>query len=1030
MRFASIFLCGALLANASSYFEPNRGQARIASAFLARTSNGTIATGPDAIGYVRRDGSSSAIVFEGASARAVARPGDPLPGVSHYVRGRDPASWIWDVPRFSAVRYRGVYPGIDLLYRAANSDVDFDFLVSPGADPSRILMRVPAGARIDASGALAFGGVSAHAPVAWQTISAKRVHVSARFVMHRRRASIQLGDYDPALPLTIDPLIQFATFLGGSGNDIGLRVISGTDGAIFTAGNTMSADFPASLAPGNPLNRPETLFEPTAYVTRLKPDASAMDWSLFIGGSGRQSVFALKQDVFGNVYLLGGTTSANFPVTTGAWHGTIDPSLTDIFLVKLDGKTGRVIASTFLGIALSPNRLDAGAMLAIDPAGGVYAGGYKLYGGALATTPGAFQAAGPAAEFAIRLNSAMNAAAYVTSWPLGSIAGMDVDSAGNLLIGGMANGTVQSLAPPFPAVNPLPGIDQAPESPNQAYIAKLNPAGTAVTFATLLHGNGNGSAITDLKLATDSSIYLAGWSSGASFPQVNPIAIDPLPAGYPSPDNIYPAPFLARLAADGRSIVQSTFFYSPAYVPPPGQTLNENLRLALLPNGSTCMAGLNMTVAQQTPGGLAAPNSMGFNPIGWSVTCTDPAGASIYLKTGLPTTGGSGYTDLAVTPDGALLLTGSAYGTFATTPGVVQPNFGGAGPYRDYSNLGLIDPGDAFLMRVNLANPAPAIQNTVPDSLVLGDGTTGNCSLNLFGSGFAYGASATVAGQAATLTFIDSGHATVSDICGALQPGDNHIAMTLPPPGGGTSDKILTVLNAPPSGISVSPASVTQGASETKLVIRAANLSAASALYSNGSPRAATFVPDSSTARSGRFELLLEPPDMAQPAIAQITGSNPAPGGGLSVPAPFTVEPASGVGVPVLNTPTPLTFGGTPSLGPQISLTGSGFTANTRIFWDGASVPVSSFTATRIAIQPPAADLTKWGAHDVYAMDGVFQSPTVREFIGRSVDVRSSAYDPAQNVLYVLSRSTLYADASDLLILDGATGSLLNSLPA
>src|SRR5580658_2055219 len=225
---------------------------------------------------------------------------------------------------------------------------------------------------MNGAGALAFDGLLLRAPLAWQIVDGARVGVPVHFVLNRGEVTFKLGAYRRGLPLTIDPVVQFATFLGGSGNDIGMRVISGPDGAIYTAGNTLSADFPASLPAGDPLNRPEILFRQTAYLTRLKPDASSTDWSLFIGGISRQSVFALKQDAFGDVFLLGGTTSPNFPVTAGAWHTSIDPSLTDIFLVKLDALTGHIKASTFLGIALYVNLIDAGASLAIDPAGGVY----------------------------------------------------------------------------------------------------------------------------------------------------------------------------------------------------------------------------------------------------------------------------------------------------------------------------------------------------------------------------------------------------------------------------------------------------------------------------------------------------------------------------------------------------------------------------------------------------------------------------------------------------------------------------------
>src|SRR2546423_994805 len=102
------------------------------------------------------------------------------------------------------------------------------------------------------------------------------------------------------------------------------------------AGTTRSVDFPASLLPGSPLNVPVTLRDADIYVTRLKPDGSAIDWSFFIGGTASERCAAVLLDSLGDVYVFGSTTSANFPVTEHAWKTTIDPSLTDEFAVKLD----------------------------------------------------------------------------------------------------------------------------------------------------------------------------------------------------------------------------------------------------------------------------------------------------------------------------------------------------------------------------------------------------------------------------------------------------------------------------------------------------------------------------------------------------------------------------------------------------------------------------------------------------------------------------------------------------------------------
>ena len=1028
MRFASTFLLGGLLSYAGVYFEPIRGQASGAG-FIARTSAGVVDADASSIGFHHSDGSRTSIRFEGARRRALAQVEQPLAGVSHFAFGTDPSRWLWDVPHYGGVRYRGIYRGIDLRYRTSRSDVEFDFLLDPGADPSQIRLRVPEGAHIEPSGALIFDRMRFRAPAAWQDVDGKRLRVPVRFVQAGRRVTFQLGAYDHVRALVIDPVVQFATFLGGSAGDIGVRVLSGPDGPIYTAGNTLSADFPASLPSGDPLERPDILFRQTAYLTRLKPDASAMDWSLFIGGSSRQAVFALKQDPFGNIFLLGGTTSPNFPVTQGAWHTSIDPSLTDLFLVKFDAQTGHIKASTFLGIALYPNTIDAGASLAIDAAGGVYVGGFRLYGGNFAPTPGAFQTTTPSSAFVLRLNSALSAPVYATYWSLGSIAAMEVDSGGNLIVGGVASGSPQSGMPPFPAVNPLPGVNQTPSFPAQAYLAILNPTGTNVSLATLLNGDGRESGISDLKLAPDGSLHIAGWSAGSKFPVINPLILNPQPS-IPT-DDIWPSPFLARLAADGKSLVQSTLFSGSPYTPPGGEVLNESLRLVLQPNGSPCLLGLNMLVTQQSPGGIVGlpPNSYS-NAIGGSLNCEDPAGTTFSVRTGMPPTAGSGYTDVTSTADGALLFTGSAALGFATTPGVVQPKFGGYGTYSyDYSSADQIYPGDALVMRVAMANPAPNIQSVLPDSYLLDTAISGSCSAALSGSGFAYGAVTTLNGLPATLSFADAAHAGISFDCGALNAGENDIAMSLPAPGGGTSTAILTGINAPPSAISISPSSVTQGAAETKLVIRATNLTSASVLTWSGSPRTATFVLDGAApSRTGHLELLLEPTELAQPFTAHLTVTNPGPGGGVSPTVPFAVQ-SSGSGAPSVAAYTLLVFGGTAKLGPQIGIGGSGFTASTQAFWDGAQVPVSAVTATSITIQPPSGDLAHWGAHDFYVSNGAPQSLTGKVFVSLAIPAANSAYDPVQNKLYVLGSATFNQATTDLTVLDAATGAVLHSLP-
>jgi hypothetical protein len=1023
LKVVSLLLLPAALLGAA-HFEPNRGQAPARFAFVARTASGVAAIAADGVELRRKDGARGSIRLDGASRAAMASGVGALPAVSHYARGRDPRRWLWDIPHYGRARFRSVYPGIDVEYHAERGAIEFDFLLAPDTDPARIRLRLGAAARLTAAGELIAGATALHAPRAWQFAGGARVPVDAQFTLERGRAGIRLGRYDRSLPLVIDPVIDFATYLGGSDNEWDTKLAVGADGAIFVAGTTQSADFPASLLPDNPLNRPEILLAPDAYVARLKPDGSALEWSFFLGGSGEEGALGLRRDDLGNLYLLGGTSSPNFPVTPGAFHTRLHPLLSDLFVVKLDAATGRIKAATYLGVGQR-----TGARLAVDPSGGVYVAG--ITGQSFATTPGAFQPK-PAAtsyqavnSFALRLNAALTAPVYATYLNTGTIAGLDVDAVGNIAFGGTAFGCIQCGGPPFVAVNPLPGIDQKPTSPAQAYVAKLNATGAALVFSTLLHGGGNSSMISDLKLAADGAIHVIGYNSGAGFPQVNPIALD-LPANTPYPTE--PVPFWAKLAGSGASLLQSTLFYGPEYQASPSLAFPAPLRLALLAGGAPCLLNMASAAFQQTPGALLAKPDIYGHQNGGSIACADAAGSRFTLKTYLAPTGSSGYVETASTADGALLLAGTSAAGITTTPNAAQPVFGG-GANHDlrYPYQGLY--GDAFIMRISTGNPTPRLLAVAPESVLLQTNISGTRSVDLYGAGFSYGSDVTWNGKTVPSDFVDAGHITLPKIDFAdIQAGANQVQVSMAGPGGGATSGVLTGINATPTIVTVSPQTVNQGAPETKLVVRSDNLRRDATLYWNGVPRAAQFVADSPSS-GGHFELLLAPSELAQPLTARVTVGLPAPGGGMAPEALFAVV-APGTTLPVVNSPTnPPIFGGTPPLGSKIGLTGSGFASSTRIFWDGSEIPVEFVSATRINVQPPAADLARWGGHTVYAMNGALRSTDATVYIARSVSSYLAAADPVRRKLYAIQ--TVYSNPQttyDLAILDLATGEPLQTV--
>ena len=1002
MKCASLMLICASL-NAAVYFEPNRGQAPGSAPFVTRAGRASVALHSN--GLVDRG--RMLLTFEGA--RTAPASGEQLlSGVTHYARGNDPARWLWDVPHYARVRFAGVYPGIDIVYRGAGGQVEFDFELAAGADVSRIRMRPADQARIAETGALELAGMTLAPPAAWQIVAGRRVPVDVAFAsLPHGRIGLRAGRYDRNLPLTIDPIVEFATYLGGSDDEADTQVLGGSDGAVYVAGSTVSADFPAALPDTDLLNRPVTLVEPDVYVTRLKADASAMDWSIFIGGAAADTAVALRADPLGNIYVVGRTSSANLPVTAGAWRTTIAQTLLDTFIAKLDPLTGRIKACTYLGF---PVRSDSNPLVSVDAAGGVYI--VADVGGATTAvaTPGAYQTK-PGFTYVTRLNSGLTGQVYGTFFDLGGLNAIDVDAGGNLWLGGAWQSPYFSAT--FPAINPIAGISQS----GGAMVVRLNATGTALTFASLL-----GSAIFDLKVAPSGEVWVAG-ASGTAMPQVNPVAIDPLPANYPpTPDPSWPSPFLARLSPSGSTLLQSTFFYGPEFTPPGGTETSHNKHLLLGPTGSLCITNLPMRLTQSAGGLIAATDS--FTPSGGTLYCLDDAAKKFIVKTGIPQA--LSYTSVAAAADGTVLYGGTALKGFATTAGAVQPNFAG-GVSRDRFNIFPSFGSDALVLRVSPKNPAPAIAGVTPDALLLDAGTTGTLALQVSGSGFAYAMDTTVNGTPVTSTMMSATQARILAPYDELRAGTNTITLGLPAPGGGASQVTFNGINVTPSQISVLPSSVTQGAGETKIVISGGNLTAQSTLLWNGQPRDARFVLD--RARLGHFELLLEPLELAQPQVAQITFTNPPPGGGVSPVAVFTVQPSSG-GVPRLNVPGVVVIGAPAISGGRVAFTGSNFVAGMRAFWDGADVPVLVTSATAISVSPPAADLLHVGQHSLYVSLNGLISATVPVIVVSSLAIGPAVADVAGQRLYMIGGSiSNFPQALDLLILDMRQGDLITTIP-
>src|SRR5262249_22655511 len=286
------------------HFEANRGQTAEPVKFLARSPGHTVfLTSTDAVVTFTSSPQNARIgrtsVTRARSAYATLRwtvvganPAThvagrrPLTGTANYFVGKDPARWRANVPMYAAVHYRDVYPGIDLVYYGTEDDLEYDFIVGPGADPKRIALRIHGAERLDVDGRgdlilhTAKGHIRQRKPLIYQEDNGVRREIRGGFrLTEPNQVGFHVAAYDHTRPLTIDPVLAYSTYLGGSGNDSGQAIAVDTSGSAYVTGLTASANFPTSPGALQPLHR--GAFD--VFVTKLNPSGTALVYSTYLG---------------------------------------------------------------------------------------------------------------------------------------------------------------------------------------------------------------------------------------------------------------------------------------------------------------------------------------------------------------------------------------------------------------------------------------------------------------------------------------------------------------------------------------------------------------------------------------------------------------------------------------------------------------------------------------------------------------------------------------------------------------------------
>jgi len=708
--FALALLCGAFAAAAApaadAYgripltFEANRGQADSAVRFLTRGQRYTMFLTPAETVLTLKGGEQKRAVVRwqmtGANRDVRITGENPVAATSNYLHGNDPRNWQTGVANYGQVRYEEIYPGIDVVYRGNQRQVEYDFVIAPRANPNRIRMAFQGAESISigTNGELiihtAAGDLVQPRPDVYQDIDGQRQRIDGRYaLLSKNRVGFVLGHYDRNKALVIDPVLAWSTYLGGSLVDEGLAIAVDGSGNTYITGLIESLDYPTVNA-----IQSTNGFDYDACVTKINAAGTAIVYSTYLGGNGGNEYgLGIAVDSSGNAFVTGGTNSTNFPGVTGSSiQSSFGGSYRDGFLTKINAAGSAIVYSTYLGGSGD----DLGWSVTTDSSGNAY-----VVGGT------------GSSDFPITVNALQltynNGDGFLTKVdPSGGaiystfiggsggdgLWGVKVDSSNNVYLAGGTGST------------DLPGIDGSSlQSTNggggDAFIMKLNSSGTAITYATYLGDSGSDTP-TAIALDSSNNIYVAGNTDGTSFPGVTGSSIQSSNAG--SNEG-----FVTKINAAGSAIVYSTFIGGSDY-----DQISVN-GLAVDSSGNAVIVGAtaSTTMTGVTAGSMQPASGGGADAF---ITKINAAGTAVVYSTFLGGSGDDIGDGIAMDSSGDIYLTGWTSSPFPGASGsAIQPTYGGG--------------TDGFVAK--LANSAsPSVSSISPSSGVPGTQVT------LTGTGF------------------------------------------------------------------------------------------------------------------------------------------------------------------------------------------------------------------------------------------------------------------------------------------------------
>ena len=716
----------ATLASLPLAFEPNVGQFAPATKFIVHRPEVSAGfAGSSVTLLLPQKGKAPARLSIDFGRSAQIAGEQELPGKTNYFRGNNPAAWRTGIANFGRIRYRQPWPGTDVLFYGNGRQLEHDFIVAPGGDPKRITFTLEGAHSIDINREgdllvqLGDALVTFKRPVAYQETSSGHKQVAASFTLGGNKIGFRLGRYDHRRALVIDPVLFFSTYLAGSAGEHIQGLAVDAQNNIYVTGYTESSDFPItagslqSTCSGCP-----GIAHP--FVTKLNSTGTALVYSTFLGGTSDDNAWSIAVDSNGNALVAGITQSTDFPAVNpiGAAAGAAGTGY--LFVSSLSPTGDALNYSGIVGPVSPPFSFSNPAPLsfpfpsvALDSSGNAYVASQTFFS-TFPTTPSAIAPVPPNPQAAVLVAlkvSPTGSLVYSTAIPGHAAAGTSippgsplsnsffpktvaVDSAGSFYIAGQANDGL----PTTPGViGPVFSSDSGFDVffPQQGFLLKLNPAGSALTFATYVPAT---SQVATMRLDGTGSIYLGGATSSAS------LAISPNAFSTGTGSAGLQSGFLLKVNPQATATLGGTYLHGA----PPFDT----------GEGAAIVAGLALD-----PGGniFASGTDSGTLPLVKPVLQTVENGFYIVqltpdFSTLLFSSAGTGQM-VEIAPSGKIILASENGFGFPTTPGAFQTAPPPARTFLD-NFLGLPN-----IAAIDLTVPAPTLCLS-PFGLDFGSGVT------------------------------------------------------------------------------------------------------------------------------------------------------------------------------------------------------------------------------------------------------------------------------------------------------------------